>query len=422
MMIRSEGSVNIAMAAPSNQPPLLDGVRVVEFSQLLAAPFCGLTLSDLGADVIKVEPRQGDEVRRFPPYFEGGESAWFHAVNRGKRGVALGLGDPRAKEIVGRLIEGANVVIDNLGESRGRLGIDPDEALRRHPKLVWCSITGLGENEGGRAIDPSLQAEMGMMATTGERDGPPARIQAPTIDLMTGMYAVQTILAALWRVERGGAGAFLDCAMLDAAATLIGPVALRALGGLPSGRIGSESHVLVPSASFEASDGVHVQVIALTEGHWRAICAALSHPEWADDPRCRDNDARLANRDFVNGLIRDLVATHTADHWVDAITGAGGLCVRVKEIDDAWSAPRLERRGLLGTIGTAGFDSFAVPVMSLARSASPTALAPGPTLGQHSDEILQELGIDGDQVAALFADGVVVGPRGRRTSRNTAKS
>jgi crotonobetainyl-CoA:carnitine CoA-transferase CaiB-like acyl-CoA transferase len=411
MMIRSEGSVNIAMTIPPKQPPLLDGVRVVEFSQLLAAPFCGMTLSDLGADVIKVEPRQGDEVRRFPPYFEGGESAWFHTVNRGKRGIALGLSDPRAKDIVRKLLEGAEVVIDNLGESRSRLGIDPDEALRRHPRLVWCSITGLGENEGGRAIDPSLQAEMGMMATTGERDGPPARIQAPTIDLMTGMYAVQRILAALWQVERGGAGAFLDCAMLDAAATLTGPVALRALGGLPSGRIGSESHVLVPSASFEGSDGAHVQVIALTEGHWRAICAALAHPEWAEDPRCRDNEARLANRDLVNTLIRDVVATDTADHWVEVITMAGGLCVRVKEMDDAWSAPRLTRRGLLGTIGAAGFDSFAVPVMSLARSTDPGSLDPGPTLGQHSAEVLRELGIKDEELAALFADGVVVGPR-----------
>jgi crotonobetainyl-CoA:carnitine CoA-transferase CaiB-like acyl-CoA transferase len=394
----------------ANASPLLDGVRVVEFSQLLAAPFCGLTLSDLGADVIKVEPRSGDEVRRFPPFFDSGESGWFHAVNRGKRGVALGLNDPRAVTIVSRLIEGADVVIDNLGESRERLGIDPEEAHRHHPKLVWCSITGLGNKEGGRAIDPSLQAEMGMMATTGERDGPPARVQAPTIDLMTGMYAVQRVLAALWQVERGGAGAFLDCAMLDAAATLTGPVALRALGGeMDVGRIGSESHVLVPSASFEASDGVHVQVIALTEGHWRAICAALDHPEWADDPRCRDNQARLANREFVHGSIREVISTDTADRWVESISEAGGLCVPVREIGDAWSDPRLVRRELLAKIGVEGLDSFAVPVMSLARCTDPDDLAPGPTLGQHSAEVLRELGIEGEELAALFADGVVVG-------------
>jgi crotonobetainyl-CoA:carnitine CoA-transferase CaiB-like acyl-CoA transferase len=391
--------------------PLLDGVRVVEFSQLLAAPFCGLTLSDLGADVIKVEPRAGDEVRNFPPFFETGESGWFHSVNRGKRGVALGLNDSRAGVIVRRLIDGADVVIDNLGESRERLGIDPEEALARRPKLVWCSITGLGNKEGGRAIDPSLQAEMGMMATTGEREGPPVRVQAPTIDLMTGMYAVQRVLAALWRVERGDAGAFLDCAMLDAAATLTGPVALRALGGEAHvGRIGSESHVLVPSASFKTSDGVHVQVLALTEGHWRAICAALRHPEWVNDSRCHTNEARLANRKLVHRLIRDVISTDTADRWVKAITEAGGLCVPVREIDDAWSDPRLARRQLLGTFAAAGFDSFAVPVMSLARRADPAELKPGPTLGQHSAEVLRELGIEGEELTALFADGVVVGP------------
>lgn len=386
-------------------------MRVVEFSQLLAAPFCGLTLSDLGADVIKVEPRSGDEVRRFPPFFESGESGWFHAVNRGKRGVALNLNDARAGVIVRRLIDGADVVLENLGEARGRLGIGYEEVCERYPKLVWCSITGLGTNRGGRAIDPSLQAEMGLMATTGEPGGPPVRVQAPTIDLMTGMYAVQQVLTALWHVERGGTGVFLDCAMLDAAATLTGPVALLALAdGTPPGRMGSESYLLVPSAVFEASDGVHLQVIAVTADHWRAVCVALGHPEWVDDPRCSDNAARLANRELVHGWIRDVIATDTADRWLKAITEQGAICVPVREIDDAWSDPSLIQRGLLARFTVAGFESFAVPVMSLARCADPAALAAGPRLGQHSAEILGELGVEGGELAALFADGIVVGP------------
>jgi crotonobetainyl-CoA:carnitine CoA-transferase CaiB-like acyl-CoA transferase len=386
-------------------------VRVVEFSQLLAAPFCGLTLSDLGADVIKVEPRSGDEVRRFPPFFESGESGWFHSVNRGKRSLALNLNDARAGPIARRLIETADVVVENLGEARSRLGIGYEEARKHHPELVWCSITGLGTGRGGRAIDPSLQAEMGLMATTGEPGGAPARVQAPTIDLMTGMYAAQRVLAALWQVERGGTGVFLDCAMLDAAATLTGPVALRALGGeTPLGRIGSESYLLVPSASFEASDGVYLQVIALTEEHWRAICGALDHPEWVDDPRSSDNAARLANRDLVHGWIREVIATRPADRWVRAITEAGAICVRVREVDDAWSDPRLIQRGLLARLAAAGFESFAVPVMSLARCADPAALAPGPRLGEHSAQVLRELGIQDGELAALLDDGVAVGP------------
>jgi crotonobetainyl-CoA:carnitine CoA-transferase CaiB-like acyl-CoA transferase len=323
--------------------------------------------------------------------------------------VALNLNDARAASIVRRLIDAADVVVENLGEARSRLGTGPEEACARRPKLVWCAITGLGADRGGRAIDPSLQAEMGMMASTGEPGGPPARVQAPTIDLMTGMYAVQRVLAALWQVERGGEGAFLDCAMLDAAATLTGPVALRAFAGTPPGRIGSESYLLVPSASFESSDGVYLQVIALTDDHWRGICRALEHPEWADDPRSEDNAARLANRELVHGWIREVIATGPAARWIKAIQEGGGMCVEVRDVEDAWSDPRLVERGLLAEIAAGGFEAFPVPVMSLARCADPASLPVGPRLGEHSAEVLGELGVAESELAALFADGTVVG-------------
>ncbi|HVS29345.1 MAG TPA: CoA transferase [Solirubrobacteraceae bacterium] len=399
----------VATADPAS--PLLAGVRVVEFSQLLAAPFCGLTLADLGARVIKVEPAAGDATRGFPPFLEAGESGWFHCANRGKRGIALNLGDARAGAIARRLIDEADVVLENLGGARARLGIDHATARARNPKLIWCSITGLGADRGGRAVDPSLQAQIGIMATTGEAGGPPVRVQAPTIDLMTGMYAVQRVLAALWRVERGGDGAFLDCAMLDAAATLTGTVALLSLGGhLTPGRVGSDSYLVVPSAVFAGSDGGHLQVIAVTEEHWRAVCVALGHREWMEDPRCADNAARLANRELVHARIRDVIATDTAARWVAAITEAGGICETIKEIDEAWADPSLIERGLLGSLAANGLNSFQLPVMSLAREADPATLTRGPRLGEHSDELLRELGIEDEERAALRRDGVVVGP------------
>ena len=376
------------------EPPLLTGVRVVELSQLLAAPLCGLTLADLGADVIKVEPRAGDETRRFPPFFANGESAWFHALNRGKRSVALALSEPSGATAVRRLIDSADVVVENLGEARSQLGIDWEGARARNSKLVWCSITGLGAASGGRAVDPSIQAEIGLMATTGEPDGPPDRIQAPTIDVMTGMYAAQRVLAALWRIERGGAGVFLDCALFDAAATLTGTVGVLALGGNTSlGRMGSASYLVSPSAAFETADGGHVLLIALTDEHWRGTCAALGHPEWADDPRCADNAARLANRDLIHGWIGDAIATGTADHWVSALSGAGAICAPVRELADAWSQPRLTERELLVTLAPPGFDSFPVPVMSLARTVEADGLPAGPRLGEHTESVLGELGI-----------------------------
>ena len=366
-------------ASPPPEPLLLDGIRVVELATLIAGPFCGLTLSDLGADVVKVEPPRGDESRAFGPFGANGESAFFHALNRGKRGVVVGRDDLR------RLVEKADVVIENFGDAGERLGFGPDDMPER---LVWCSITGLGSGRGGRAMDPSLQATMGLMELTGERDGPPLRVPVPLIDFMTGMYAAQSILAALWQAERTGKGAHLDCALLDSTATLTSAVALFSLSGeFEPSRIGTESYLRVPSAVFEAADGAHVQVIALHDVHWEALCSALDRRDWLEDPRCVGNDARLANRELVHGRIAEVIATAPADEWVERINTAGGMCERLRSIGDAWRDPQLAERGLVGKLAGGPFD-FPLPVISLAR---PDRLVPGPSLGQHTDEVLAEL-------------------------------
>jgi crotonobetainyl-CoA:carnitine CoA-transferase CaiB-like acyl-CoA transferase len=356
---------------------VLDGVRVVEFATLVAGPFCGLTLADLGADVVKVEPGRGDDSRGFPPFAADGESAYFHALNRGKRSVVAEGEDVR------RIVEAADVVIDNLGGVRVDFG--PGDMPER---LVWCSITGHGVGRGGRAMDPSLQATMGLMEVTGERDGPPLRVPVPLIDFMTGMYAAQSVLAALWQVEQTGRGAQLDCVLLDSAATLTSMLALFTLSGdFEPGRIGSESYVRVPSAVFEASDGAHVQVVALHDRHWRAISAALERPDWLEDPRCATDDARFANRTLVHDRMAEVIASAPADDWVERINGAGGMCERLRGIGEAWRDPLLAERGLVGELDGGPFD-FPLPVVSLAR---PGKLVPGPSLGQHTDEVLGAL-------------------------------
>ena len=283
---------------------------------------------------------------------------------------------------VRRLVERAHVVIENAPD---RLEFGPADMPER---LVWCSITGHGADRRGRAMDPSLQATMGLMELTGERDGPPLRVPVPLIDFMTGMYAAQSVLAALWQAERTGKGAHLDCALLDSAATLTSTVALFSLSGeFEPHRIGTESYLRVPSAVFAAADGGHVQVIALHEGHWEALCAALDRREWLGDPRCAGNDARLANRDLVHGRIAEVIATAPADEWVERVGAAGGMCERLRTVGDAWRDPLLAGRGLVGELDGSPFD-FPLPVMSLAR---PEALIPGPALGQHTDEVLAEL-------------------------------
>ncbi len=237
-------------------------------------------------------------------------------------------------------------------------------------------------------MDPSLQATMGLMELTGERDGPPQRVPVALIDFMTGMYAAQSIIAALWQAERTGKGAHLDCALVDSAAALTSPLALFSLSGqFEPERIGSESYVRVPSAVFETADGAHVQVVALHDRHWEGLCEALDRRDWIDDERCATGDARLANRDLVHDRIAQVIATAPADEWVERINGAGGMCERLRGVGDAWRDPLLAERGLVRDLDGGPFD-FPLPVVSLAR---PDKLVPGPLLGEHTDEVLAEL-------------------------------
>jgi crotonobetainyl-CoA:carnitine CoA-transferase CaiB-like acyl-CoA transferase len=291
------------------------------------------------------------------------------------------LADPRLRP----LVEGADVVVENLGDARSRLGFGPADMPER---LVWCSVTGHGVERGGRAMDPSIQAAMGLMEVTGESGGPPLRVPVPLIDFMTGMYAAQSVLAALWQAERSGKGAHLDCALLDSAATLTSTLALFSLSGdFEPGRIGAESYLRVPSGVFEAADGAHVQVVALHERHWEGLCEALGRREWLDDPCCAGNDARLEHRDLVHARVAEVIASAPADEWVERINGAGGMCERLRGVGEAWRDPLLAERGLVGERDDGPFD-FPVPVVSLAR---PQQLVRGPALGEHTDEVLGEL-------------------------------
>lgn len=380
------------MQPSAPRSPILGGVRVVEFSQLIAAPFAGLTLLDLGADVIKVEPPGGDPMRSFPPFLEHGEAVQFRVLNRGKRGVVADLSDPAGRALAAELISGADVVLENMGDARAQLGMRIEDALRDRPRLIWCTISGWGVDAPGRSIDPSLQAAMGLISITGEDGRPPVRIPVPLVDFMTGMYAVQSVLAALWRVKDGGPGAFLDCAMADAASTLASTSALIAAGGFFSPRrLGSESPLVAPSGVFVAGDGGQIQIVCVTERHWRALCAALEHPEWVDDPACADNAARLANRELVRTRIAETIASDTAEAWVTRISEHGAICERVRGLEEAWADERLVARGLVAE--AADGAPCALPLVSLARTVTGGAgpLPPAPSLGADTEAVLRNL-------------------------------
>ena len=375
---------------------LLAGVRVVEFSQLIAAPFCGLTLGDLGADVIKVEPPPGDPSRAFGPWLDEGESGFFHALNRGKRGVELDLSKPAERDLGARLIDAADVVVENVPGLTAGLGVTYDDAADRNPRLVWCSITGLGMDRGGRAADPSLQAAMGLMSLTGERGGPPLRVPVPLVDYTTGLYAVQSVLAALWQAERTGRGAHLDCALVDAAATLTGLSGMLAAGGgLVPRRIGGDSHVAAPSGIFSTADGEQLQLTCLNDRHWRLLCEALGLDDLAGNPDLARNEDRLLRRDAVNDAVGAAIARESAEHWTSALGAAGLVCERVRDIADAWADPVLADRQLVGRLSDPALDTLPLPIVALAGVEDPEALPRGPALGEHTAEVAAELGARG---------------------------
>ena len=380
--------------------PLLEGLRVVEFSQLIAAPFCGLSLLDLGAEVIKVEPPSGDTMRGLPPQLGDGDSALFAALNRGKRSVVADLGDPGGAALAARLIAGADVVLDNLGDARNQLPVTFADACAQCPRLIWCAITGWGAGQAGRTIDPSLQAAMGMISITGETDGSPVRIPVPLVDFMTGMYAVQSILVALWRAERSGRGGFLDCAMVDAAATLVSTSALLAAGGqLSPRRLGSESPLAAPSGVFVAGDGREIQLVCVTERHWRALCSVLGRPDWAEDPGFGNNAARLANRSRLHAMLAEVIASDAADAWVDRISAGGAICEHVRDIEEAWADDRLLARGVVGELDATAPLARRMPVVSLVRDRGlpgrdgGSVLPPAPALGADTEAVAAELGL-----------------------------
>jgi crotonobetainyl-CoA:carnitine CoA-transferase CaiB-like acyl-CoA transferase len=391
---------------------LLTGLRVVEISQLIAAPMCGLALSDLGADVVKVEPPEGDPTRSFAPMWDSGRSGFFEMLNRGKRGVAVDLRDERAREFVHRLIAGADVVVENLAEAGSWMSRESHAA--RDPRLIWCAITGLGAEAGGRAMDPTLQASMGVMALIGESDGPPLRVPMPVIDLMTGSQAVQRVLAAIIARERTGRGAFLDCALLDAAAVVASAPGVIGLAGGAPRRLGSASEFCAPSAVFATRDRRYVSVVALTDRHWQALCVALERQGWREDPRYRSNDTRLVHRADLHAEIQAILITAPAMEWVARISAAGGFCELVREVEEAWSDSRLCERGLIGELEGGG----RVPMLSVRppmRHAGSSPLPAAPELGAHSRTIAIEAGFDANEIDELVAAGVLCPPHSQPT-------
>src|SRR5712672_562902 len=391
----------------------LAGIRVVDLTRILAGPLCTTMLGDMGADVIKVEPPgTGDDTRGWGPPFAAGEAAYFLGVNRNKRSVTVNLAAASGQKILAGLIEQADVLIDNfkLGTlEKWGFGDAWFEAHAR--KVVRCSITGYGSS-GPKAAQPGydfiLQAESGLMSICGEQDGDPTKYGVAIVDVCTGMLACNSILAALNARHRTGKGQKVEVSLYESSLAMLVNVAASYLAaGRAGGRFGNGHPSIVPYTTYAAADAMLALAVG-NDSQFGKCAGVLGHPEWAQDARFCTNRARVENRAVLDALIGEALAQDTAERWVAKLKAVGVPCGRINTVAQALDDPHTAARRMVETVTHPTIGELKMLGIPFKFSDTPAAVGRAPpTLGQHTDEILAELGMDAATIAALRREKMV---------------
>ena len=403
------------MDPPANSDPLLDGVRVLDLTRILAGPYCTMLLGDLGADIIKVEvPGRGDDTRQWgPPFTTGGESAYFLAANRNKRSLTLNLKSERGRSILGELIQQADILIENFRVGTlEKWDLSYEQLKNLRPDLIYCTITGYGYTGPYRdrpGYDFIIQALGGFMSVTGPEDGEPFRAGIAVADLSSGIYACNAVLAALYARERTGKGQRIDISLLDCQVAMMSYVASNYLvSGEPPQRFGNAHPNLVPYQVFEAQDG-YFAFAAGNDLQWANFCRAVGREVWETDPLFATNPARLTNRTKLVGLLNELFSTRSVADWIELCEGAGLPVGPINTMEAALSDPQVLARGMVMEVSHPTEGSVPLLRSPLNIPTAPSEVRyPPPTLGQHTDEILSELlNYDSEGIQALRESEVV---------------
>ena len=398
---------------PADRRGPLDGYTVVDFTRVLSGPYCTMLLADMGARVIKVEqPGRGDDTRAWGPPFVNGESGYFLSINRNKESLTLDLKHPASRRVLDGLLQRADVLVENFRPgTMERLGLGYADVSRAQPRLVYCSISGFGQTgprRGEPGYDAVVQAEGGLMSITGAKDGPPFRLGVAISDIVSGMFAAQGITLALLARERTGKGQRVDVGMLDATAALLTyQAAIYFATGEAPGRMGNRHPTIVPYETLPAADGEFVVAVG-NDDLWRRFCEVIGRADLVAHERFATNRGRVAHYDELRPLLVEQLRARDRGEWVRMLKAAGVPCGSVRDIGEVLQDVQIEAREMIQTIehSAAGMIKVMGVPIKLSDTPGTVRMAP-PTLGEHTDAVLRELGLDGPAIETLKRERVV---------------
>lgn len=388
----------------------LENIKVVSLGSSVSAPLSARLLGDMGAQVIKVErPDGGDFARSWDDVVGGFSSAHLWA-NPNKRSITLNLKETEGRKILLRLASGADLFIENFSPGVvENLGVDYSEISKVKPDIIYCSISGYGQDgpyRDNRALDALIQGEAGLIDLTGSKDEP-AKVALSIVDTVTGIYAAYSILAALNYRRETGHGQFLDVSMFDCAVSILGYFPSRHwyLGEMPQ-RVGLKHHLLAPYGAFKASDDCYIQFAIATNPAWEKLCGVLGRDDLKQEKRFKNNAGRLKDKDELNDEIAKIIKEQDSDFWLRKLSRAEIPCGRVNNIKEVLEHPQTLHRGLIKEVESK-VGKLKLLDHPIKMSRTPARLDPPPELGQHTDEVLRELGFSEGEIESLREKGII---------------
>jgi formyl-CoA transferase len=397
------------------QPKPLSDLTVLDLSRVLAGPYCSMMLGDLGADVIKVErPELGDDTRHWDPPSAGGEAAYYLCVNRNKRSLTVNLKEAEGREIIRELARKSDILIENYKVGTlNKMGLGYEDIKKINPGIIYCSITGFGQNgpcKDKPGYDFMIQGMGGIMSFTGDPEGPPMKVGVAIVDITAGLFASSAILAALRHREKTGVGQYIDIALLDSVVAWLANVGSNYLisGQLPR-RFGNAHPNIVPYEPFMAGDGIYIALAVGNDPQWRKFCKLAGIEELAEDPRFAANAARVNHREELIPIIREKMLDRPAEEWLKLLDENKIPCGPINTLDKVFSDPQVLEREMVADVPhpTAGSFKMAASPMKLTETPCEITRHP-PLLGEHTNEVLKEvLDLDEERIASLRNAGII---------------